>query len=299
MKKEFSEFIDFLQEKIKNEIKALDTNSKFKIDKWDRESGGGGLTIAIENGNLFEKGGVNVSKVFGDLPKSISKFLNSSGSDFYACGISLILHPKNPMIPTFHANLRYFELYENGIVKDRWFGGGVDLTPYYIFEDDITFFHKAFKKICDNFRPNYYKKFKKKCDDYFWNEHRNEARGVGGLFFDHCRESPENKLKDWFSFMVDLGNNLMTPYFHIVNKRKEMSFTKKNVEWQQIRRGRYVEFNLIHDKGTVFGLKTNGRIESILVSMPPKVKWVYSFNPEKGSEEEKLLKILKTPRNWI
>ena len=175
----------------------------------------------------------------------------------------------------------------------------LNLTPYYVFEDDISMFHQNLKKICDDFDPYCYQKFKKKCDEYFWNKHRKEARGVGGLFFDYCRETNENNIESWFEFMVDLGNKLMDPYTNIVKKRKNMSFTKNNLEWQQIRRGRYVEFNLIYDKGTVFGLKTNGRIESILVSMPPKAKWTYSWIPKKHSEEEKLLKILKKPINWL
>ena len=299
MKKDFTKFIDTLQLNIKKQIEFLDPSSKFKIDKWKRDDGGGGLTMAIKNGDVFEKGGVNISKVFGVLPDSIYKTLNVEPSEFYACGISLILHPKNPMVPTFHANLRYFELYENGKVTDKWFGGGVDLTPYYIFENDISMFHQYLKTICDNFDPNCYQKFKRNCDEYFWNKHRKEARGVGGLFFDYCRETNENNIESWFEFMVDLGNKLMDPYTNIVKKRKNMSFTKNNLEWQQIRRGRYVEFNLIHDKGTVFGLKTNGRIESILVSMPPQAKWAYSWIPKKHSEEEKLLKILKKPINWL
>ena len=299
MKKDFTKFIDTLQLNIKKQIEFLDPSSKFKIDKWKRNEGGGGLTMAIENGDVFEKGGVNISKVFGVLPDSISKTINVEPSEFYACGISLILHPKNPMVPTFHANLRYFELYENEKVADKWFGGGVDLTPYYVFEDDISMFHQKLKKICDDFNPDCYKKFKKNCDEYFWNKHRKEARGVGGLFFDYCRETTENNIESWFEFMVNLGNKLMDPYTNIVKKRKNMSFSKNNLEWQQIRRGRYVEFNLIHDKGTVFGLKTNGRIESILISMPPQAKWAYSWVPKKNSEEEKLLKILKKPINWL
>tara|TARA_B100000902_G_C27308353_1_gene916939 strand:+ start:1435 stop:2334 length:900 start_codon:yes stop_codon:yes gene_type:complete len=299
MKNKFTKYIDILQQQISNQIENIDGKSKFKIDNWNRKNGGGGLTMAIENGNVFEKGGVNVSKVFGTLPDSMTKLLDTNKSDFFACGISLVLHPKNPMVPTFHANLRYFELYENNQLKDSWFGGGLDLTPYYIFEDDIIFFHNNCKIICDKFNSNFYHDFKEKCDSYFWNDHRNEARGVGGLFFDYCRAKDEVKIDNWFSFVSELGNNLMNVYCPIVKKRKDMSYNNDNINWQQIRRGRYVEFNLIHDKGTLFGLKTKGRIESILISMPPKAQWSYDLSPKKGSEEEKLLEILKKPVNWI
>ncbi len=299
MKNKFTKYIDILQQQISNQIENIDGKSKFKIDNWHRKNGGGGLTMAIENGNVFEKGGVNVSKVFGTLPDSMNKLLDTNKSDFFACGISLVLHPKNPMVPTFHANLRYFELYENNQLKDSWFGGGLDLTPYYIFEDDIIFFHNNCKIICDKFNSNFYHDFKEKCDSYFWNDHRNEARGVGGLFFDYCRANDEVKIDNWFSFVSELGNNLMNVYCPIVKKRKDMSYNNDNINWQQIRRGRYVEFNLIHDKGTLFGLKTKGRIESILISMPPKAQWSYDLSPKKGSEEEKLLEILKKPVNWI
>ncbi len=299
MKNKFTKYIDILQQQISNQIENIDGKSKFKIDNWNRKNGGGGLTMAIENGNVFEKGGVNVSKVFGTLPDSMTKLLDTNKSDFFACGISLVLHPKNPMVPTFHANLRYFELYENNQLKDSWFGGGLDLTPYYIFEDDIIFFHNNCKIICDKFNSNFYHDFKEKCDSYFWNDHRNEARGVGGLFFDYCRANDEVKIDNWFSFVSELGNNLMNVYCPIVKKRKDMSYNNDNINWQQIRRGRYVEFNLIHDKGTLFGLKTKGRIESILISMPPKAQWSYDLSPKKGSEEEKLLEILKKPVNWI
>ena len=299
IKNKFSDFVDHLQRKITSEIELLDKNSKFKNDKWYRKEGGGGLTMVIENGNVFEKGGVNVSKVHGILPKSMSEILGVDQSDFFACGISMVLHPKNPMAPTFHSNLRYFELYKKNKIIDCWFGGGLDLTPYYLFEKDVSFFHNCCKKVCDKFNSNYYIKFKEKCDKYFWNTHRNEARGVGGLFFDYCRGKSKAEMNNWLMFVQELGNNFMNPYLDIVRKRTEMRYSKQNVDWQQIRRGRYVEFNLLHDKGTLFGLKTKGRIESILISMPPSVKWSYDFIPEKGSDEENLIKILKSPKNWI
>tara|TARA_B110001450_G_scaffold119246_2_gene112436 strand:+ start:12705 stop:13610 length:906 start_codon:yes stop_codon:yes gene_type:complete len=298
MKNKFSVYIDSLQERITSDLEKLDGKSKFIKDNWEREKGGGGLTMILENGDVFEKAGVNVSKVYGNLPESMSKLLKVDQSHFFACGISLVLHPKNPMAPTFHANLRYFELYEHNVLKDRWFGGGLDLTPYYIFEEDIVRFHKSCKKVCDNYNEGFYSKYKRKCDEYFWNSHRNEARGVGGLFFDYCRESNEMNIDNWFSFISDLGNSFLKSYVPIIKKRKDLDYNNSHEKWQQIRRGRYVEFNLLHDKGTLFGLKTNGRIESILISMPPKAQWVYNQTPSKGSEEEKLLNILKSPKKW-
>ena len=184
-------------------------------------------------------------------------------------------------------------------MKDSWFGGGLDLTPFYVFNEDVVHFHKSCKKICDKYNGTFYQNYKKKCDQYFWNSHRNEARGVGGLFFDYCRENDKMSIEDWFSFITDLGNSFLESYCPIIEKRKDMDYGEKQLKWQQIRRGRYVEFNLLHDKGTLFGLKTNGRIESILISMPPKAEWVYNLVPKKGSKEEKLLKILKSPKKWI
>lgn len=299
MKNKFSVYIDKLQQTITSHIEKLDGKSKFIKDNWVREKGGGGLTMVLENGNIFEKAGVNVSKVFGELPDSMSEILSVNQSDFFACGISLVLHPKNPMAPTFHANLRYFELYKNNKLKDSWFGGGLDLTPYYIFDEDVVHFHESCKKVCDKYNEKFYQDYKKKCDEYFWNTHRNEARGVGGLFFDYCRKNDKMTIEHWFSFIADLGNCFLESYCPIIEKRKDLIYNKEQLKWQQIRRGRYVEFNLLHDKGTLFGLKTNGRIESILISMPPKAEWAYNIVPKRGSKEEKLLKILKTPKTWI
>ena len=298
IKENFSNFIDNLQKDITSSLEIIDGKEKFKSEHWNREKGGGGLTMVIENGGVFEKGGVNVSKVHGQLPDSMSKMLKVTNSEFFACGISIVIHPKNPMVPTFHANLRYFELYEKDELKDSWFGGGLDLTPYYLFENDVIHFHKACKKTCDNYDSNFYEDYKKKCDHYFWNSHRNEARGVGGVFFDYCRENKLMSKERWLSFIKEMGQCIEMSYLPIVEKRKNMPFNESNINWQHIRRGRYVEFNLLHDKGTLFGLKTNGRIESILISMPPKVKWEYNHLPEKDSEEDSLLKILQFPKNW-
>ena len=204
------------------------------------------------------------------------------------------------MVPTVHANFRYFELYDdNQTIVDQWFGGGIDLTPYYLFDEDVVHFHQQCKSVCDAHNPSFYQTYKKKCDDYFWNTHRNEARGVGGLFFDCCRANNERTIEQWYDFVTDTGDAFLTCYTPIVEKRKDLPFTAKQRQWQELRRGRYVEFNLIHDKGTLFGLKTNGRIESILMSLPPTVQWKYNATPTPNSEEERLVRILQHPKNWL
>jgi len=300
MKEKFYTYIQRLQDTICNKLEEIDTKAKFKQDLWEREQGGGGRTRVIEDGNVFEKGGVNISKVYGPLPKAMQEYFKVEDVDFFACGLSLVLHPKNPFVPTVHANWRYFEMYDkNGNVVKSWFGGGQDLTPYYLFEEDAIHFHKISKEACDKHNPEFYPKFKKQCDEYFWNTHRNESRGIGGLFFDYLQPNDEMSSEKWFNFVTEIGNSFLEAYVPIVEKRKDISYTDENRKWQEIRRGRYVEFNLIHDKGTLFGLKTNGRIESILMSLPPHVQWVYDHNPEKGSEEEKLIKVLKEPKEWI
>lgn len=299
MKKAFLDFINQLQEKITTSIEDLDSGAKFIEDVWERPEGGGGKSRIMENGKIFEKAGVNISAVSGVLPKSLEGYFDVKDSKFFACGLSLVIHPKNPMIPTVHANWRYFELYNlKGDLKDQWFGGGQDLTPFYLIEEDAKHFHETCKSVCDKHSSSFYDIYKEKCDSYFWNHHRNESRGIGGLFFDYLRSNDNHKIEDWFSFVTDVGNSFLTAYLPIVNKRKNYKFNSKQKNWQEIRRGRYVEFNLIHDKGTLFGIKTNGRIESILMSLPPKVQWVYNHLPEKDSEEEKLIEVLKNPREW-
>lgn len=300
MKEKFYTYIQQLQDAICNRLEDIDQKAKFQEDLWQRAEGGGGKTRIIENGSVFEKGGVNISKVFGELPKTMQDYFKVQDVNFFACGLSLVLHPKNPFVPTVHANWRYFEMYdkEGNIVKS-WFGGGQDLTPYYLFEEDAIHFHKTCKEACNKHNSEFYPKYKKQCDQYFWNTHRNEARGIGGLFFDYLQPTQEMTAEKWFNFVTEIGNSFLQSYVPIAEKRKDISYTEENRKWQEIRRGRYVEFNLIHDKGTLFGLKTNGRIESILMSLPPHVQWVYDHNPEKGSEEEKLIKVLKEPKEWI
>ncbi len=300
MKKEFVTYIRTLQNTITSALEEVDGKAKFKEDVWKRPEGGGGRSRVIENGTVFEKGGVNISEVHGTLPESMQLYFGVNDANFFACGLSLVLHPKNPMVPTVHANWRYFELYDaNGAVVDQWFGGGQDLTPYYLFDADAIHFHSTCKKVCDAHHPEFYTKYKKRCDSYFYNAHREEGRGVGGLFFDYCKETDAMSMQDWYNFVTDVGNSFLEAYLPIVVARKDLNYTKRNRQWQEIRRGRYVEFNLVHDKGTLFGLKTNGRIESILMSLPPVVQWKYDHHPKSGSEEEKLIEVLKNPKDWV
>ncbi|WP_047549509.1 oxygen-dependent coproporphyrinogen oxidase [Psychroserpens sp. Hel_I_66] len=300
MKDKFFKYIHELQDTITAKLEAVDGKASFKEDIWDRPEGGGGRTRVIENGNVFEKGGVNISGVHGKLPDSMQKYFGVEDADFFACGISLVLHPKSPMVPTVHANWRYFEMYDkNGNIVDQWFGGGQDLTPYYLFEDDAKHFHQFCKTACDKHNSSFYSHYKERCDTYFYNTHRNETRGIGGLFFDYCKKTDDMSMQNWYDFVTEVGNSFLDAYVPIVEKRKDLEYTKAQRDWQEIRRGRYVEFNLVHDKGTLFGLKTNGRIESILMSLPPHVQWVYDHHPEAGSEEEKLITVLKNPMDWI
>ena len=300
MRAEFYNYIEKLQDKICNKLEEIDGKARFHQDLWEREEGGGGRTRVIENGAVFEKGGVNISAVHGPLAPAMQQYFKVGDVDFFACGLSLVIHPKNPMVPTVHANWRYFEMYDkDGKVLDQWFGGGQDLTPYYLFEEDAVHFHKVSKEACDKHSPEFYPEYKKKCDEYFWNSHRNEARGIGGLFFDYLKASEEKTIKDWYDFVTEVGNSFLAAYVPIVEKRKNLSYNEANRNWQEIRRGRYVEFNLVHDKGTLFGLKTNGRIESILMSLPPHVQWAYNHHPKSGSEEEKLIKVLEEPKDWV
>ena len=300
MKEKFYAYIQNLQNQITSKLETIDGKAKFKEDIWKREAGGGGHTRVIENGHVFEKGGVNISAVHGALPESMQQYFGVKDANFFACGLSLVIHPKSPMVPTVHANWRYFEMYnQQGDIVDQWFGGGQDLTPYYLFDEDAKHFHKICKTACDKHNPTFYPDYKAKCDDYFFNTHREEARGIGGLFFDYLKANETMSMQDWFDFVTEVGDSFLEAYVPIVEKRKELPYTKDQRTWQEIRRGRYVEFNLVHDKGTLFGLKTNGRIESILMSLPPHVQWVYDHHPEKGSEEERLIQVLKRPREWV
>jgi coproporphyrinogen III oxidase len=301
MKTEFSKWIKELQEQICAETERIDGKEKFLEDKWTRPDGGGGVTRVIQNGAVFEKGGVNTSEVFGPVTPAIRAQLKVEGDTFFAAGISLVIHPLNPMIPTVHANFRYFELYDkNENVIDSWFGGGADLTPYYLFDEDARHFHEQFKNSCDKFDASFYPRFKKECDEYFVNHHRGgERRGIGGIFYDYQKPGKALSAGQLFEFAKSNGQAFIEAYFPIVEKTKDLPFTPKQQRWQLIRRGRYVEFNLIHDRGTIFGLKSNGRTESILMSLPLNARFEYNYQPAANSEEDRLLKILLQPVEWI
>jgi coproporphyrinogen III oxidase len=296
----FYDYLQSLQNEICSALENADKKEKFLEDRWDRPEGGGGVSRVISNGNIFEKGGVNISSVFGELPQSMRDTFGVNGKNFYACGLSLVIHPINPYVPTVHANWRYFELYDDEEkVIDRWFGGGSDLTPYYIFEEDGVHFHTTLKSAIQPFGEDLYYKYKEHCDRYFVNRHRNnEARGIGGVFYDYLRPADDTEAERLLEFQISNGNHFLKAYLPIVERRKDIPFGEREKFWQELRRGRYVEFNLVHDRGTLFGLKTNGRIESILMSLPPRARWEYNYQPAAGSKEEELVNYLK-PRNWV
>ena len=297
-KNRFFTFIRGLQNEICQVIESFEPEAKFIEDCWKREAGGGGWSRVL-TGQVFEKAGVNVSEVHGPVPEVLKGIVPESANEFYATGISLVIHPVNPMVPTTHSNYRYFEVTDkNGEIVDQWFGGGADLTPYYLFLEDAAHFHQTLKQACDNHHKDFYQEFKPWCDRYFFNSHRNEHRGIGGVFFDHLR--PEEKLSGEAleAFQKEIASSFILAYIPIVKKRLYLSYTPSQKEWQEIRRGRYVEFNLIHDRGTLFGLKTGGRIESIFMSLPPTVRWEYNHHPQEGTPEAQLIEVLETPQNW-
>jgi len=290
-----TDFFKSLQNDICTSLELTDGKSKFREDAWERPGGGGGLSRIITNGNIFEKGGVNYSAVFGKTPEIIAKSFDlPEKSEFYATGLSIVIHPFNPHIPIIHSNIRYFEL-DNGV---KWFGGGIDLTPIYIIEDDARFFHQSLKHVCDSFSPDYYPRFRKWADDYFYITHRKETRGIGGIFFDRLREDENCTFANRFEFVKQVGNCFVPVYTEIVKRNHYRNYNDKEKQWQLLRRGRYVEFNLIYDKGTRFGLDTDGRVESILMSLPAVAGWEYNYVPKKGSAEEKTLKLLRKDVQW-
>jgi len=295
------EYVHNLQDQICSAISQIDKNL-YREDEWEREEGGGGRSRVFSDGEVFEKAGVNVSVVHGTLsPEAAEKMggghqLKGRDLEFFATGISLVLHPKNPMAPTVHANYRYFERGSGEKEGSWWFGGGADLTPSYLFENDAVHFHQVHKDACDRHAVANYNKFKQWCDDYFFIKHRGERRGVGGIFFDDVRTDDK---QECFEFIKDCGDNFLNAYMPILERRMNLEFTEQNKIWQQIRRGRYVEFNLVYDRGTKFGLTTNGRIESILMSLPQTGRWEYCHEVESGSEEEKLLHVLRKPVDWL
>jgi coproporphyrinogen III oxidase len=307
IKDQARDFFAELQDEICRALEDLDGPGRFREDLWLRNEGGGGRTRVLENGAVFEKAGVNFSEVFGDFDEAFAQRLPlGEGTEFFATGISLVLHPINPFVPTVHANFRYLE---RG--SGSWFGGGTDLTPYYPNLEDVIHFHQTLKVACDEFGPEFYPRFKKWCDEYFFLKHRNETRGVGGIFFDYLTgESAEvpgggdgpvresRGLESTFAFVKRIGRSFLPAYLPIADKRKGQQYTEREREFQLIRRGRYVEFNLVYDRGTHFGLQTGGRTESILMSLPPLVKWVYDYKPKPGSREAEAWSFFR-PRDWL
>ena len=278
-----------LQDSICRGLEAAD-GSRFREDLWSREGGGGGRTRVMESGGLFEKAGVNFSSVSGNLPEEFAqKIPRGTGTAFFATGISLVLHPGSPMVPTVHANFRYLEKGDA-----RWFGGGLDLTPYYPHEEDAIHFHRTIKTACDAHDSEFYPRFKKWCDEYFFLKHRSETRGIGGIFFDYL----EGDLDKNFAFVSEIGNAFLNSYLPIVERRRNEPFGDRERQYQLYRRGRYVEFNLLYDRGTIFGLETRGCTESILMSLPPIARWVYDYKPEPGSLEARNMEFFK-PKDWV
>ncbi|HVW63257.1 MAG TPA: oxygen-dependent coproporphyrinogen oxidase [Puia sp.] len=293
-------YIHQLQDEICQGLEAIDGKGRFIIDEWKRDGGGGGVTRVIEGGNVFEKGGVNTSVVWGKVTDTMRAQLKIDGAKWFASGLSLVIHPLNPYVPTTHANWRYFELYdEDGNVTDRWFGGGSDLTPYYLIEEDARHFHGTLRRAIEPFGKERYPLYKKWCDEYFVNKHRgDEMRGIGGVFYDHLRPKDVEEADRLLAFQQAGGNAFLPSYTPVVLRRKDTPYGEREKEWQEIRRGRYVEFNLVHDRGTLFGLKTQGRTESILMSLPPRARWGYNYQPAPGSPEAELLDACLHPREW-
>lgn len=283
-----------VQQIVCSEIETCDALAKFSNDCWEKEVGTG-VTKVIKNGNKIEKGAVNFSHVSGKLSPQLKETLGVEGETYSATGISSILHGKNPFSPTIHMNVRYFDISEN----INWFGGGIDLTPIYVNEEEARFFHKKLKTICDRYLPGRFDELKKNADDYFFLPHRNETRGVGGIFYDRQMPKNENEFKNWFQFSKDLTLLYSEIYRQLLENNYQKPFDEKHVNWQNIRRGRYVEFNLLYDRGTQFGLKNSGNTESILVSLPPNVSWEYQHEIKANSLEEKTQKLLQKNINWI
>jgi len=295
-------FFKDLQDRICRAIEKEDGTGNFHEDQWEHHSGGGGRTRLIENGSVIEKGGVNFSSVRGEVHPRLRQQMNLNETDdfhFTATGVSIVMHPQSPKVPIIHMNVRYFEL-SNGTC---WFGGGIDLTPHYVVEEDAIFFHHQLKNACDKHHPAFYPKFKTWADDYFYIPHRDETRGIGGIFFDYLKpDEPgngQNLSKDaLFGFVKDVGESFAPIYVSLMAKHRDDAFTDQEKQWQFLRRGRYVEFNLVWDRGTKFGLETNGRTESILMSLPPQANWAYNLQPETGSAEAATLSLLKKGVDW-
>ncbi len=285
-----------IQDEICSGLELVDGLGKFQEEVWEREGGGGGRTRVIQQGNVLEKGGVNFSAVEGKLPEPVKKAFKVDDEDFFATGVSIVIHPNHPWVPIIHMNIRYFEMSD----QVRWFGGGIDLTPHYVIPEDAQFFHQYLKSVCDQFHADFYTKFKNWADDYFFINHRAETRGIGGIFYD--RLTPESAGISWdeiFNFSKAVGRSFVPIYSELVNRNRIKEFSEQHKNWQYQRRSRYAEFNLVYDAGTKFGLETNGRIESILMSLPPQANWVYDYQAKEGSLEQQTLDLLKKGINWV
>ena len=294
-KESIAERFKELQDFICAELEQLDGKEKFSEDLWQREEGGGGRTRTIVNGQIIEKGGVAFSAVHGPVSEVMKKQLQLDGNEFFATGVSIVLHPHNPHIPIIHMNVRYFEL-DNGTY---WFGGGIDLTPHYIIEKQAKDFHQGLKDVCDSYHSDFYSKFKAWADEYFYLPHRGESRGIGGIFYDHIDETSGVSKENLMKFAIDLGTIFPQLYGHQVELGKDKAFTEEQLRWRNLRRGRYVEYNLVHDRGTKFGLFSGGRTESILMSLPPDASWEYMHEPLENSEEQFTLNFLKSFQDWL
>lgn len=291
-----------IQQIICDRLQEVDRKGKFQSDPWVRSGGGGGLTRILTNGRVIEKGGVNFSAVHGVTPEKIGNALGFQESTFYATGVSIVLHPHNPFMPIIHMNIRYFEMQSDDANNEGtyWFGGGIDLTPHYVVPKDAGVFHQKLKPICDQTHESYYSRFKKWADDYFYIKHRKETRGVGGIFFDRLNEKSEGLPFDkLWEFVQRVGLTFVPAYSYFVDKYADKPFDERHKQWQMLRRGRYVEFNLVWDKGTKFGLETDGRTESILMSLPAQASWDYDFQPLEGSPEQETQLLLRKDIEWI
>ncbi len=306
-KNEIEQYFIQLQDTICKGLETADGKGLFKEEQWQRAEGGGGRTRVITDGAVIEKGGVNFSAVWGACPEFLKKETGIPATEragFFASGVSIVIHPKNPHVPIIHMNVRYFEAVADDVSTGKsrlfqsWFGGGIDLTPHYINQEDAIWFHATLKKICDKHSTSYYSEFSKWADEYFYLPHRSETRGIGGIFFDKLTAGKDKTMQQYFEFVKEVGGSFLTLYLPIIEKNRNKEYTDTERRWQLLRRGRYVEFNLVYDRGTKFGLLTNGRTESILISLPPYACWDYNVTPETDGEEEKTLKLLRKGINW-
>ena len=295
---EIKDYLLELQDRICSALEEMDGTARFKEDLWQRDAGGGGRTRVLSGGGVFEQGGVNFSHVFGgEMPAAATAHRPElAGRSFQAMGVSLVVHPLNPYVPTSHMNVRFFIAEKENAEPVWWFGGGFDLTPYYGFEDDAAHWHRTARAACRDFGDDVYPRLKKWCDDYFYLRHRRECRGIGGLFFDDLNEWGFDRC---FTFMRSVGDHYLDAYLPIADRRKDAPYGDREIDFQLYRRGRYVEFNLVYDRGTLFGLQSGGRTESILMSLPPRVIWRYNWRPEPGSEEARLYEEFLKPRDWL